>query len=301
MAEGYLHPDMGLLTHHADSYLSLRLPATGAYEVHLSDAQGHGGKEYAYRLRVSAPQPDLTLRATPSSLGMAAGASQPFTVHALRTEGFDGEIEIVLKDAPAGFTLEGGRIPSGRDQVRMTLTAPREDLPAPFALCLQGRAQVNGKTVTRPVVPSDDVMQAFLYRHLAPAQEMLVVARKVRWPRAPVQVGGSLPLRVPTNGTALVHLKRRNGRRLRSFEVVPLDPPVGISVQNPTILPDGLAFQLKTGSEAPEVGFADNLVVEIFGQFEVATEAKDGAPAGTEIRRWSIGVMPAVPYVVVQH
>ena len=82
------------------------------------------------------------------------------------------------------------------------------------------------------------------------------------------------------------------------MEVVPLDPPAGVSVQNPTILPDGLAFQLKVEAEAA-VGFADNLVVEIFGEFEVDKEVKDGAEPGTEIRRWSMGLMPAVPYVVV--
>ena len=61
---------MGLLTHQADSYLTARLPSPGTYFVYLSDAQHHGGDEYAYRLRVGPPRPDFALRLTPSSLNM---------------------------------------------------------------------------------------------------------------------------------------------------------------------------------------------------------------------------------------
>ncbi|MHC4170884.1 MAG: PPC domain-containing protein, partial [Planctomycetota bacterium] len=42
----------GLVTHHADSLLSVTLPADGSYFVHLGDIQQHGGAEYAYRLRI---------------------------------------------------------------------------------------------------------------------------------------------------------------------------------------------------------------------------------------------------------
>ncbi len=37
--EGQLHRDMGILTHHADSYLSARLPLDGAYFIQLTDAR----------------------------------------------------------------------------------------------------------------------------------------------------------------------------------------------------------------------------------------------------------------------
>ena len=35
----------GLVTHHADSYLQVRLPGNGHYYVQLSDAQSHGGDD----------------------------------------------------------------------------------------------------------------------------------------------------------------------------------------------------------------------------------------------------------------
>ena len=99
----------GLLTHHADSRLRVKLPANGTYYLHLGDAQRKGGPDYAYRLRISHPQPDFELRVAPSSINARAGATVPITVYALRRDGFSGEIDLKLKDAPAGFRAERRR------------------------------------------------------------------------------------------------------------------------------------------------------------------------------------------------
>ena len=92
-----------LLTHQADSFLRFKLPASGAYYLHLGDTQGKGGPDYAYRLRISRPQPDFALRMVPSSINARAGATVPVTVYALRRDGFAGDIVLKLKDAPSGF------------------------------------------------------------------------------------------------------------------------------------------------------------------------------------------------------
>ena len=106
-------------------FLSPRHAAgAGAYYLYLGDAQHQGGPEYAYRLRLSPPRPDFALRVVPSSLAVRGGMSVPFTVYALRRDGFSNEITLALKDAPAGFTLSGGTVPANQDQVRLTLTAP---------------------------------------------------------------------------------------------------------------------------------------------------------------------------------
>ena len=84
----------GLNTHHADSYLTATLPADGTYFIHLTDTQGQGGPEFAYRLRISEPQPDFALRVVPSSLSLRAGMSAPVTVFALRRDGFTNAIDL---------------------------------------------------------------------------------------------------------------------------------------------------------------------------------------------------------------
>ena len=70
--DDYEDKSCGLNTHHADSWLSARLPANGTYYLSLSDAQHKGGPEYAYRVRISPPRPDFELRITPSSINGAA-------------------------------------------------------------------------------------------------------------------------------------------------------------------------------------------------------------------------------------
>jgi hypothetical protein len=175
----------GLLTHHADSFVSLKLPADGTYFVRVADAQRHGGPEYGYRLRVSAPQPDFELRVVPASITVRANAAVPLTVYALRREGFTGEIIIGLRDAPPGFALSGARIPAGADQAQLTLKAPAAARNDPFDLRMVGAATIGGKNVTHAAVPAEDLMQAFAYHHLVSMQELKVlVASRGAAPRA---------------------------------------------------------------------------------------------------------------------
>ena len=114
----------GLITQHADSYLSVKLPASGAYLVHLGDTQHKGGPDYAYRLRLSEPRPDFELRVPPASLNVRSGGNVALTVWAIRRDGFNGEISLALAHAPDGFTLSGARLPANQDRVSVTMAAP---------------------------------------------------------------------------------------------------------------------------------------------------------------------------------
>ncbi len=163
----------GLITHHADSSFRATLPADDTYYLYVGDARDDGGPEYGYRLRISPPRPDFELRVVPSAIHVR-GRSAAVTVHAIRRDGFTGAIELALKDAPPGFRLSGARIAEGQDQARVTLTAPPTPSPAPLPLTLEGRARIQEQEVTRTAVPAEDMMQAFAYRHLVPAQEFLV-------------------------------------------------------------------------------------------------------------------------------
>jgi len=169
----------GLNTHHADSYLRVTLPRDGAYFVQLVDRQSKGGPEYTYRLRLGPPEPDFELRVVPSAINARSGASVPVTVYALRKDGFTNEIRVILKDAPPGFTLKGGAILGGQEQVRLTLAIPATARGDLVDLTIRGLAEIEGKPVIHDAVPADDLMQAFIYRHLVPAQELkLAVSRR---------------------------------------------------------------------------------------------------------------------------
>jgi len=296
LKDEHLHTNMmGLTTHHADSYLMAELPKAGTYYVHLADSQRHGGDAYGYRLRVAVAQGDFALRVAPSSLSMRAGGIAAISVHALRKDGYDGEIEVVLKNAPAGFKLEGGRIPPGRDSVRMTLKAPAKATAGPIPMQLEGRIRVGSKVISRTAVAADDVMQAFLYRHLVPAAEFLVLVQKGRWGAPPVELLGESPVRIPAGGSRQVTLKTRNTRALKQMKLVLNKPPEGLTLHGVTVVPEGLTFQLKANKDTVQSGFADNLLIEAFREY--APKDKKGKPLPK--RRSSMGFLAAIPIEVV--
>jgi len=294
--DGHLHTDMGVLTHHAESCLSAQLPADGVYTFRVTDSQTHGGEEYAYRLRVSPPQPDFLLSVTPSSINIPAGRAIPICVHVLRKDGYDGEINLSLKDAPEGFRLDGARIPAGCDRICMTLSAPREQIDGPFALTIEGRAKISGKTVSHAAIPSEDLMQAFLYRHLIPSQELVVAMTGGKRLGQSIEMANRSPVRLPVGGKADVKINTPSNPRLRELELVLNDPPEGITIGDISVIRDGLKFQL-LADDSTEVGLADNLVVELF--IEISRKSDDdGAPK--QKRRVSLGVLPAIPIEIVK-
>jgi len=295
--DGYLHRDMGLLTHHADSYLRARIPKNGNYFVHMADSQRHGGDAYGYRVRIGPPRPDFELLATPSTLNIAAGCSIPLRVHALRKDGFDGDIDLVLKDAPAGFALSGERIPGGQDCVRMTLRAPGKPLSRPVTLRIEGRARIDGKTVSRPVVPSEDMMQAFLYRHLVPSQELMVLVRKPVFRGQFFELASDGPVRIPAGGTTQVRIRVPKNPRLREVDLELSEPPEGVTLEDVAVVPIGLAFHLKADGDVVQAGLADNLIVEAFTETEIRKQPSKGPK---QKRRISLGVLPAIPFEIVQ-
>ncbi|MCY3020386.1 MAG: hypothetical protein NTW87_15310 [Planctomycetota bacterium] len=180
----------GLLTHVADSELVCTLPEDGTYTARIFDTQGKGGSEYAYRLRISPPAPDFELRATPSAVSVPKGGSAQLTVHAIRKDGFTGEIALALDEPSSGLCLDGAGIPQGTDRVRVTISATEKAAVATIVPTLRGTATVDGKTVSRVALPAEDLMQAFIYQHLVPCKEQVVMVTK---PAAPFSISARLP------------------------------------------------------------------------------------------------------------
>jgi hypothetical protein len=184
----------GVNTHHADSYLMARLPADGTYYVHLGDAARNGGEEYAYRLRISAPQPDFALRVVPSSISLRSKGSAPLSVYVIRKDGFTGPIKLGLKNPPVGFSAAPISLSGTQAMVRLTL---KTDLPVtqePVNLSVVGSAKIEGRDVTHEAVPAEDRMQAFLWRHLVPASELKVLVFDPDYQPAPKRVPRVRPL-----------------------------------------------------------------------------------------------------------
>ncbi len=171
------HEDLGagINTHLADSYLMARLPADGTYFVHIGDTARHGGEEYGYRLRLSAAQPDFALRIVPSSLSLRSKSAGGLIVYAQRNDGFAGPIKLTLKDPPAGFSAAPVILAATQTVARISIKTSLISTPEPVSLSILGTAKCGDHELTHEAVPSEDRMQAFLWRHLVPAQDLMVL------------------------------------------------------------------------------------------------------------------------------
>ena len=170
--DDYYDAGSGMNTDHADSYLMVELPADGKYFVHIGDTRRQAGEEYAYRLRISHPQPDFELRLIPSRLCIRSNGSASVTVYALRRDGFDGPIALSFQDLPEGFESGGATLPADKDVVALALRTSLTETDEPVNLTVVGTAKIGDREVVRTAVPAEDRMQAFLWRHLLPADDL---------------------------------------------------------------------------------------------------------------------------------
>lgn len=186
-------PTAGINTHPADSYLMVRLPADGFYYVHLGDTAQHGGAEYGYRLRLSAPRPDFALRVVPSSVSLRGKGTAAVSVQVVRQDGFTGPIKLALKDPPAGFSAGPSSLAGTQTVARVNLKTDLVATPEPVNLTIAGSAMIQGREVTHAAVPAEDRMQAFLWRHLVPAADFKVLVFDPNQPTPPRRLARARP------------------------------------------------------------------------------------------------------------
>ena len=268
------------------------LPADGMYQVRVGDTQQRGGETFGYRLRISAPQPDFELRVVPSSINALAGTNVPLTVYAMRQDGLDGPIDLKLVDMPEGFALSGGVIQAGQENVQLTMAVPGKPQANPIPLNMQGQALIGGEQIHRTAVAADDQMQAFLYRHLVPRQQgVVMIGGKARRPQN-IRFTSQLPVSLSIGGTAQLQLVIP--KWLATQLTLELnDPPKGLEIKQVTPNDEGLLIELTAEGEEIKSGLRGNLIIE---GFQVRRwKAKDGK---NRSRRVSVGYLPAAPFEI---
>ena len=294
--DDYEDKSAGLLTHHADSLIAVTLPSDGTYFLLLADVQQKGGAEYAYRLRISEPRPDFALLVTPASISVRAGASVPIAVHVVRKDGFAGEIAINLKNAPKGFILNGARVPAGQADTKLTLTAPRTPLEEPVSLHVEGRAKMGGHTIVRQAVAAEDMMQAFIYHHLVPMQNLTAAVIGPERLRAPWKLLDKAPVKLPLGGEVSVRFSMPRGPQLEKLQLSLHDAPAGVSIQNFSLAQETTTIVFRTDAEKLKAGMKGNLIVE--ASVERTVTPKNGK-AKAQKRLVSLGSLPAIPFEIV--
>jgi hypothetical protein len=287
--DDFKDPAAGLLTHQADSRIQYKLLAKGTYYLQIGDTQHQAGPEYAYRLRISHPEPDFELRVAPSSLNVRGGATVPVTVYAIRRDGFNGEIDLKLQNAPQNLTMSGGIIPAGQDKVRVTLTAPAGPLDIPVPVQLEGRATVDGRDLQHLAVPAEDMMQAFAYRHLVAEKAWMIRIIGAGAARPPVRAASEKAVRISATGSAAVQVTvvpRLAGQVQLSLN----EAPDGITIVNVAPVNGGLAVTLRADPAKAKPGLKGNLILDAY------VERPDAKLAAR--RRQLLGTIPAIPFEI---
>lgn len=165
----------GTIMQHTDSYLTFTPAVSGRYHLVLSDTTAHGGKDYAYYLRIDEPRPRFKVYTAPSALEVARNGSEPLKVVAERLDGYSGPIILHLQNGGPYSIAGTNRIPAGESESVITLQADRRKTgTAPRKVSLSASGENGCRTIA---IPSDESMQAFAYTHLVPTERMFLTQR----------------------------------------------------------------------------------------------------------------------------
>lgn len=257
LKRGHVHTGPGLQTHHADSYLETEFPQDGRYFVLVEDAQGRGGADYKYRVRVSQPNPTFEVRCAPSALNFNQTGCAAIHLWVNRKDGFKGPVEVKLAAPQEGVQLYGGLIPAGENSVWAVVRIPKLERHRSMRLELIAEAALNPALGERTVVPTDNRMQAFLWRHLVPTQELRTYERSSY---TPLNLNGLAS--APT-----VELARVGTTELR----LPIPKPTGKS---------SYSFRIKDGPDGWELSDTVFEEGELVFNFVAVDGAESAPPQG---------------------
>lgn len=142
----------------------VEIKADGIYRLQLTDLFGgtRNDPKNVYRLIIRKAAPDFALvawglhqelrngdrNAVSKPITLRGGATQALEVVAIRRDGFDGEIELVMDNLPEGVTAQGIKIPAGKNRGLMLITA-KSDAPRGLSFAnFLGRSTINAQPVT---------------------------------------------------------------------------------------------------------------------------------------------------------
>ena len=285
-----------LITHHADTVLNVGMRGKGPFYLHITDAQRKGGHDFIYRLYIRHPLPDFDLRVVPSTIMVRPGANVPITAHAIRRGEYNDDVGLELLNAPEGFALTGTKIPAGEDEVQLTLAIPKEAPAQQVILEMDGRSlSRRQRKFSRPVIPAESMMQAFLWLQIVPAEQWTIVVDGSPMPKIPVEFPTDtikFKLEEPTTVDVRLPGKLPLPTEVR-FELHA--PPKGITVvETKPKESGGVTVELLADAKTKS-GMTGNLIFEVFRQWTPAPTEKSPQP---KERRTSYGYLPAVPFEV---
>lgn len=89
----------------SDSKLYFTAPAAGKYLVRVRDARNFQGEKFTYELTVRSAKPDFNVSFGGKKMTAKRGSGREFGLNATRIDNFNGPIEVLFENVPAGIRL----------------------------------------------------------------------------------------------------------------------------------------------------------------------------------------------------
>jgi len=150
----------------SDILAKLVIQQDGKHRLKLTDLFGgtRSDPRNIYRLLIRKANPDFALvswalhmelrngdrSALSKPIALRGGSTMALEVIAVRRDGFDGEIDLVMEGLPKGIRATGLKIPAGKSRGIMLLTAETNAAVAFSAVEFFGRGKISGSDVVRP-------------------------------------------------------------------------------------------------------------------------------------------------------
>jgi hypothetical protein len=175
---------------------------------------------------------------------------------------------------------------------------------------------INGKEVVRTATPADDMMQAFAYKHLVPAEDLQIVVldwsrgRKESDPetkrrkmqtaaqrrsfKSPMTLLGDKPVKIPAGGTTELRVIMPLSSNSGPVQIELSDPPEGLGIDQVSRFDEGVAILLRCDAEKAKPGLKGNLIAN-------ASQQRRWTDKGGKTREYRsvMGALPAIPFEVV--
>ena len=278
----------GLITHNSDSELVFAAAENGMYFAQVSDAQHQGSPIHSYRLTIEEPKPDFDIYVSPSGITIPAGGAAKATLHVRRKNGYAGPIDVSIANRKSDLSISGGHIPENCDSIPVVIATDRRVAAGKSGINLIAKATIDGRQVSRRVIPADDITQAFITHHLveSPVLSAYILRNFQRPPGMslrndePAVLSCEKPVTIP-----LAMAEPRAGEL--TFELD--EAPEGITMET-LVNFSGRSLKFTT-SEEVEGSPAGNLIVGVY--FQPSPTSRNKNPG-----RVPVGVLPAIPYKI---
>ena len=119
-----------------DVALDWTAPADGSYVAAVSDLNGAGGSEIAYRLLLSRAEPRFSASAATGVFAVRAGEKLEIAVSVTRHHGCAGELELGIDGLPEGLSAMPAAVPEKGGEVKLSVEAGADAAvgPAPISI-----------------------------------------------------------------------------------------------------------------------------------------------------------------------